>query len=237
MRILIGFTIITLIITLVASITLQHGYALASYYTYDLDSKPYGQTYHQLASKWQQWHISVPSSQHPRENYSPDNCAVLQRGPVWFLADGAPVRADPSKAEERECVIPSNTSIIVQVLGGECDYGTEKTDSEVIACVNEGIDKGRVSAFIDGEEITELKNSRIGPYWFNISIPEDNIYQAEPGTFRAAVDGYFLFIKPLSPGNHTLEIKGQNIPMGASFGGPPVGSFHDMHVIYKLTIK
>ena len=36
----------------------------------------------------------VPSSQHPRENYSPDNCAINQSGPVWFLADGAPVRAD-----------------------------------------------------------------------------------------------------------------------------------------------
>jgi hypothetical protein len=233
----INVIIIHLILITFSLFVIPQAYSLDSNHTHDINSKPYGQTYQEWASKWWQWHMSIPAADHPRENYSPENCAINQNGPVWFLADGISIRPDPRVVEQRECTIPANTSIIVQVLGGECDYGEWSTDAEVITCVNEGINGGEVFAKIDGTEISELQNSRIGTFWFNITIPEGNPYNADPGTYRAAVDGYFLFLKPLTPGTHTLEIKGYHGPSGGAYGGTAFGSFHDMHVNYKLIVK
>ena len=86
-------------------ITIPQAYSLYSNYSYDLNSNPYGQTYQQWASKWWQWHMSVPAAEHPRENYSPENCSINQNGTVWFLADGISIRSDPNEAEQRECTI------------------------------------------------------------------------------------------------------------------------------------
>ncbi len=40
--------------------------------------------------------------------------------------------------------------------------------------------------------------------FFNITIPENNIYNNTPGVWEANVDGFYLFLEPLPPGNHTL---------------------------------
>jgi hypothetical protein len=50
---------------------------------------------------------------------------------------------------------------------------------------------------------------------FNITIPQVNRYEADAGVYPAVVDGYYLILKPLPPGEHTLTYKfklDQNIP-------------------------
>ena len=208
---------------------IQNGYSLSNQ-TYQLDDVPYGKSYQEWTSKWWQWHISIPLSQHPRENYTSDKCSIAQNGPVWFLADGP-----NGKWEERECIIPKDKSIIVQVLGSECDYGEAnlKNDQDVMTCVDRGMIGSKVKAILDGNQITELQKNRIGHYWFNITVPLDNIYEEPAGTYRALTDGWFLFLKPLPPGNHELIIKGDQTLIGPD--GLPTEV--DRHVDLKYHLK
>jgi hypothetical protein len=192
----------------------------------------YGKSYSEWASKWWQWHISIPGKIHPRENYSPDTCSINQDGPVWFLADGA-----NRKPEERTCTIPFGKAILVQVAGGECDYGEPElnTDEKVKQCVDSGNEGAMVQASVDGKEVMNFQDLRIGHYWFNITVPEDNIYEERAGTYRALVDGWFLFVKPLSLGKHEIHIKGDVTRIGPD--GVPTDEDHHTDVLYRLDIK
>ena len=38
-----------------------------------------------------------------------------------------------------------------------------------------------------------------------MTIPKDNIFQASAGTFKAMVDGFFVFLEPLPPGKHDIH--------------------------------
>lgn len=218
-------------VTFMGFIAIQIVYP-SSEYAYNLNSTPYNETYQYWSSQWWQWHISIPSLEHPRENYTPERCSLSQNGPVWFLADGP-----NGKTEERECTIPQMKSIIVQVLGGECDYGEAnlKNDADIITCVEGGINGATVMASLDGKEISDLQNNRIGHYWFNITVPRDNIYEEPPGTYRALVDGYFLFLKPLPKGTHELVIRGDHTSIGPD--GIPTEEDHHMYVQYNLRIE
>ena len=52
---------------------------------FPLNSKPYGLTYSDWASKWWQWAISIPSSMNPLTDNTGTHCAERQQGPIWFL--------------------------------------------------------------------------------------------------------------------------------------------------------
>ena len=219
-------------ISLFSFVFLQYAEATSSNVSYDLDDTVYGKSYPYWASQWWQWHISLPSSEHPRENYTPERCSLSQQGPVWFLADG------PSKSNEnRVCEIPGDKSIIVQVIGGECDYGEIhlKNDADIITCVDRGIDDSTVRAFLDGIEIADFQDKRIGHYWFNITVPADNIYEEAAGTYRALVDGWFLFLKPLSPGQHELILQGDHYSYGPD--GIPTEEDHHQNIRYQLLVQ
>ena len=59
---------------------------------------------------------------------------------------------------------------------------------------------------------------------FTLNIPEMNRYEVEKGSYTAVVDGYYLILKPLPPGTHTLKYSfvhekttgGLKVPSGES---------------------
>src|SRR6476660_1629417 len=69
-------------------------------------------------------------------------------------------------------------------------------------------DYGSIQVFLDGVDLKyDMKQNRILSDFFNMTIPENNVFQEKTGTFRSIVDGYFLFLKPLPSGEHKLEFK------------------------------
>ena len=52
---------------------------------------------------------------------------------------------------------------------------------------------------------------------FDLTYPPNNVDGAPPGSAKAASDGYWVMLKPLSVGNHTLHLSGgvQNFVEGA----------------------
>ncbi len=42
---------------------------------------------------------------------------------------------------------------------------------------------------------------------FNTTIPQDNIYNEKPGPYKTFADGFFMFLEPLKPSTHDLNLK------------------------------
>jgi hypothetical protein len=64
---------------------------------------------------------------------------------------------------------------------------------------------------VDGIPIRNLDLFRFTSSVFIITLPQDNLFQAPPGTYFPAVDeGFYVMLKPLSVGKHTLRIHGEN---------------------------
>ena len=66
---------------------------------------------------------------------------------------------------------------------------------------------GVIEATVDGVKLKNLEQYRTQSGFFNITIPEDNIYDNGAGTFRALSDGFFVFLEPLPPGKHDVHLK------------------------------
>jgi hypothetical protein len=193
------------------------------------DSEPFGIPYNEWLAKWLQWNIGIPEDEHPRFSYMPEKCAVDQNGPVWFLSDlGA------SGKEVRSCTIPSGKAILFPILSGQCDYGLKevnKNDDKLIECAKKGNDFSTVAASVNGNELRNLKDYRATSGFFNITIPRDNIFEADPGTFRSIVDGYFVFLEPLPPGKHEIKFYDRVLnPI-------ELGYNHEKEVTYFITVE
>jgi hypothetical protein len=194
---------------------------------YARDSKPYNISYNEWISKWWQWSQSIPSSVHPREHPSEQNCKVSQQGPVWFLADLL------NGKQERTCTIPSGKSILVPLVGGFCgaDSAGVGNDDEMRNCAMSGDDYASMKVTLDGKEIKNLDQNRVQSGFFNITYGIDNIYDHKPATVRGFADGYYLFLKPLTPGAHILHLKtGVLNPVNSEFN-------YSAELIYQLTVK
>jgi hypothetical protein len=194
---------------------------------YAKDSKPYGIPYNQWISKWWQWSQSIPGSMHPREHPSEQNCKVSQQGPVWFLADLL------NGKQDRTCTIPSGKSILVPLIGGFCgsDSAGISNDDDLRHCAMAGDDYASMQVTLDGKVIKNLDQTRVQSGFFNITYGIDNIYKHKPATVRGFADGYYLFLKPLSSGEHILDLKTSVInPFNSEFN-------YSADLIYHLSVK
>jgi hypothetical protein len=170
---------------------------------YSKDSVPYGVPYGEWMAKWWNWTLSIPKGEHPRDDYTPEKCSANQDGPVWFLADQLGGR------EERTCTIPEGKAILIPLLTGECAYDAPevKNDNDLRRCAMAGDEYGVVEATVDGVKLKDVESYRTQSGFFNSSQVENNIYDAPVGTYRAFADGYFVFLEPLPPGKHDVNLK------------------------------
>jgi hypothetical protein len=170
---------------------------------YSKDSAPYGIPYGEWIAKWWNWTFSIPKGEHPRDDFTPEKCSANQEGPVWFLADQL------GGTEERTCTIPAGKAILIPLLTGECGYDNPevKNDEELRKCAMAGDEHGVVEATIDGVRLKDLATYRAQSGFFNSTLVENNIYDIPVGTYRAFADGYFVFLEPLPPGKHIVNLK------------------------------
>ena len=167
------------------------------------DSSPYDVPYSEWISRWWQWNMGMPKAEHPRDNYSAEKCTTNQSGPVWFLPDIL------TGKEERTCTIPEGKAILVPLLTGTChNDGVPKpmNDQELKTCAMGGDEYGVISATLDGKTLKDLQKYRTQTPYYIITVPEDNIFDNKPGKYRGISDGFFVFLEPLPPGKHDLQL-------------------------------
>lgn len=184
-----------------------------------------GKSYNELASEWTNWLTVEPIATNPA--FDPDGrfCNRNQQGNVWFLAStfGGVV--------DRTCEIPAGKAIFLSLGGVFVSFAPEfpaaddpcsqmATDLEKVRCdVNNDVPVAPGISFevtLDGEPIGDLFAFRAQsqPGGFTLRVPNPSFLTdlgLAPGDRSTAVaDGYFLFLKPLSPGVHTLHLRMTN---------------------------
>jgi hypothetical protein len=190
---------------------------------YSKESTPFGVPYKDWVARWWQWNVDIPSLQHPRDHYTAEKCTVNQNGSVWFIPDIL------TGKEERPCTIPEGKAILVPLLTGECDSAESpsQSDADLRQCSTAGDEYGAISATLDGKKIENLDSYRTATDFFNITFVKDNIFDVPAGTYRGVADGFFVFLKPLSVGNHELQVKTSvTNPTTPSFNYASEGIYH-----------
>jgi len=211
----------------------------------------------ELVRKWWQWHVSLPNKTnnkyptnltlaHPREAYSPEKCAWNQIDEkVWFLPDGKNLGLSETNAREiRECTVPHEKALLVQIYGGGYsikENGCQKNE-ELKDCVDIGLDTVEFTAKVDGVEVMSSKNRDDylpEPYQCKLDYMLDNLYKVPPGSHEAMVGGYFLYVEPLSEGDHRIEFKekfSKSDYSGPSNIATQLATDRISNVVYNLTV-
>lgn len=188
---------------------------------------PYGIPYVQWTEKWWQWVANFTKATDPNDSYTSEKCSINQNisGNVWFLSMPPPEMS----AYERTCKIPRHMSILLPANTGECDTGDS---SSPITCAKQGDEGARITVYLDGAKYDyDVVKDRITSNLFSLTWTDNNIFDAPAGTVKGAVDGYFIFLKPMTPGNHTLSYDADVLPPN----NPNMG-YHQQG-IYHLEIE
>ena len=194
------------------------------------DSKQYGTSYAEWGAKWQQWLISVPQSLNPANDPTGKNCPQNQNGPVWFLA------GTTGGSAERTCTIPAGKAIFFPIIASECDYASYpnvKSEPGLVLCAQADDNRAiNVKATLDGVNLKQLDKYRVTSPLFSITYRPNNVFGLPPGQTQGIVDGYWVFLQPLSPGKHELHFT------GLTPGNPTTGTTNfAIDVTYHLTVQ
>ncbi|MEH6824434.1 MAG: hypothetical protein V7629_11045 [Motiliproteus sp.] len=176
----------------------------------------FGKSYQQLTSEWSNWLQKEPPGSNPA--FDPDglSCHFNQKGKIWFLAGTFGGVAD------RVCKVPANKGIFFPIFAavsfapeflGEppCEVLTSEVDQ--IRCdINDDIPIAPnvgLEVLINGEPISDLYSYRSQSQPGGFIFESGPLFQAFGITsgdrFPAVADGYWILLKPLSPGVHTIS--------------------------------
>jgi hypothetical protein len=198
--------------------------------TYQVDSEPFGVSYEDWTAKWWQWLLSIPTADSPAVDTTGEHCGVGQNGSVWFLA------GTTGGKNVRTCTIPSGTAILIPVLNSECstaEFPELTTEEELYSCAKNFQDQTQQLEFvIDGTNFEQVEIPRIVSPLFNVTFPEDNIFGAPAGMTKAVSDGNWVFLKPLSEGEHEIISKGLSLDVTTTATNTFVSD-----VTYQLSVQ
>lgn len=175
--------------------------------------EPYGQSYGEWAVDWWQWALAQPVATNPVLDTTGAQCANGQRGQVWFLAGS--FGSDPVT---RRCSVPAGKALLIPVLNlgyfaFPDDPPATRTEAYVREQVSSMANATNLTARIDEVPVANIKNRYFeeSPL-FRVVLPADNVF-GQPARFilDPSVDaGYYLVVKPLTSGEHTIHFTGSN---------------------------
>jgi hypothetical protein len=169
--------------------------------------RPFGHTWQYWTTKWWRWFLSIPKFNSPAMNNGQKNSDVEQSDPnVWFMASTIGGRV------ERTIKIPSGKAVLLPVINVTISNSEDpslNTDTDMISFVRRHMDDiVKKQASIDGEDLLISEKFRAQSPPFDFSYPPNNIFGAQEGPTRGAGDGYWIFMRPLQPGKHTIRTYG-----------------------------
>lgn len=213
---------------LVLGLFMPIGTALADSPEFAPNSKPFGKTFREWSAEWWQFVLSFPASENPIGDISGEKCMVGQRGPVWFLlgTGGGTVN--------RRCTVPEGKALFFPVLNlvdvNVANQTAEELRAEIGPCVDAVTS---LSVTVDNKPIQNLQNrARVRSKVFEITLPEGNLFGIDAGVYSPVVaDGFYVMLKPLSVGQHTVRFS------GAIAGCPFSPTPFELDVTYELDVK
>jgi hypothetical protein len=195
-----------------------------------IQSTPDGKTYSQWAAAWWKWALKIPASNHPLLN---GDCRIGQQGQVWFLGgtfsnDGTPVK--------RNCQVPEGTKLFFPLVNSgwlAWPLGTppDPTDEPSLrSSVCSPLPK-KVEVSIDGISVKRPTQYFEESSVFEAYLPSNDIvgipdFQIPDGRVVGVDIGYYIFLKDLRPGTHTIKWK---VPKGDCTPAQDIS--------YQITVK
>lgn len=163
-------------------------------------------TYGEWTAVWWKWFLSIPTEENPINDSTGELCATGQSGPAWFLVGSGGGKA------ERSCDIPAGKAIFIPAIIVECSTAEDEslqTEADLRACAKSDQDLVTdVWATVDGVEIPDEQVYRVDSPLFNFTFIADNVISAPEGPTEAVSDGFWVFLKPLPPGEHEIHVGG-----------------------------
>jgi hypothetical protein len=189
---------------------------------FDADEAPFGISYSQWTSRLWQHMLSIPAPINQFTEGTLNACWSGQNGPAWFLV-GKLLLGGTSI---RSCTIPADKALFFPVYNsiwidtpGVCGQGAPMTVREMrTSATSSLVALTTMSVELDGKPIGGLREHRHKSQVFDVTLPEDNVFNlpcttfglgtVPGGVYAPAVDeGYYVMLKPMSEGGHTLRIR------------------------------
>lgn len=205
-------------------------------FLYSRDDSPFGQSWEKWVESWWRWCYYDPYGESPADDCTGKLSSKGQvSNNVWYLAGtfGGKV--------ERRCKIPKGMSIFFPIINDLISFHTDqhlKTESELHAYAKADLDHTiLLAAKVDDCELQNLNSYRVHSSLFQIMLPLESGGSA-PVTTQAVSDGYWIFLKPLAPGEHKIEFMGEKLAFDRiTQDGASVENLPKFHVETKYTIQ
>ena len=215
------------------------------------DEMPFDVPYDTWVSKYWNWWLGLSTDE---ATPTPDGCVINKSEPMVMLMETT-VDGSPNQV----CNVSSDQGIIIPMWIAWCDTGDHKglSDEQLTKCAREEYNLGKIGSEVkvDGVPVADLDvvmslisgsldydiNSltnvtEFQSKGFNLTIPEDTqAANSVPGTWRAGSHGWWVFLKPLPPGEHTISYNVRVAPTGALTS--PGTNPHFADITYRLNVE
>jgi len=178
-------------------------------------SHPYGFDMETWAMNWWRWELSIPAAQNPLLAADSD-CSVHQAGPVFNV----PPVAVGSKNLVRSCTVEHGKALAISLSTVLNDYpcpdptfqpapGQSLFDFLLAGAVAGNADVAEIDVTLDGEPLKDVLGYHFAShelmFFKGDTSLQSSIDSCITGGFQpAAVDAFFILVKPLRPGHHTI---------------------------------
>lgn len=192
------------------------------------DQRVRGVTYAELAARWWQYVLAIPAAQNPVLD---GPCTTGQSGDIFFLTGNF------GGTSTRDCTVPPGKAIVFPAANFICytapdaeGCSTPHTDAELIACAQGGFDgiPTTLTVELDGEPLTDPAAYHVTSSVFSWTAPPDeadwllpfigpipaNTCGIPEGNRFGATDGFWIGLRPLEHGEHTLHFTARIEPPG-----------------------
>jgi len=175
-------------------------------------------TYGEWGARWWQYVFGIPEGENPVTDDSTGAlCHVGQWGAVFFL-----VGTSAPGPVSRTCTVPAESGLFFPIINAACaipeDGNTREKISKGCKDFIDLVDVKSLSVTIDRKSVQNLSKFRASEFFsFTGAVPGEGAGFCDPPVFphcyegfhdTAFADGYWVMLRPLSPGNHTVRFQG-----------------------------
>ena len=167
--------------------------------------QPFGKSWEKWTAIWCNWLLSIPREKNPAVDETGKNSSQNQvDANVWFLAgsfgNNIPVR--------RKCTVPNSKAILFPIVNKEDSFAEDLDliyEEELAMRARNSMDRLIcLQLIVDGKRLPNLSEYRVLSEFFDLTFPENNVYDVNTKNTRAVCDGYWAFLRPLPIGSHEI---------------------------------
>jgi hypothetical protein len=174
-------------------------------YVYSRNEDPFGISWEEWTIRWWKWILSTPTESNPVNVKSWTSPKEYNHSVILLPGNLGGKSICKFK-------VPGGRSILFPIINFITSFNEEpelKDDLELEwRAIRDIDDITTKEASIDGKQVVGVDDFRVSLKPFDLELIENNIFNVRSGPTRAAADGYWLFLRPLTKGVHSVRTIG-----------------------------